>query len=331
MTSNRRERLRRPVLILVGLAISAGFLALLVRKIDLGRVADEIAKVRLEVLSLTLLTAFGGFLAMSCRSWVLLRPLRRYPFWTLFKSALVGFAGNNVLPLRMGELLRMDYLARRGGCPHSSVLAVVAMERLLDVSWLVLLFCSILPLAVMEGANLASVFVVGAVVFAALCTFFVIARDQRRFGRLLRRLSGFLGARISNWLGDKAVTFAEGLGALSSWRAAAGVFLITGVFWLMGFVSIRIVLWAFAIELPWYAPAVVLVFVAFGGALPSAPAFVGTYHYFAVLALTSMAVEADLAASVAVVQHAVVIVPFTVIAVLLLFGEIFRKRPTNGD
>ncbi|MEM7588530.1 MAG: lysylphosphatidylglycerol synthase transmembrane domain-containing protein [Acidobacteriota bacterium] len=321
---------KRLLAILLGLAISVGFTTLLIRGLDLGRVAEEIAGVNLKILPFCLLTSLAGFLAMSARSAVLLRPLHPFPPFRLFKSVLVAFSGNNVLPLRIGELMRVDYLARHGRCSHSAVLAVLAVERLLDLSCLVLLFFALLPLAVVEMPGASAPALAGSVVLVALGGLLWVARDGERFVRWTRWLTAWLGERLSGWLAEQVERFAEGLGALKSpgrFFAAIGC---SWLYWLASASGLGLMMLAFDLELPWYAPAVVLVFITFGVVLPSAPAFIGTYHYFAMLALTLMGVSEEQGASYAIVVHAVGIVPFTLIGILLLSGEILRGELRFG-
>ncbi len=151
-----------------------------------------------------------------------------------------------------------------------------------------------------------------------------IGRARQGFVAICGRLTGWLGEGISSWITDKASRFAAGLGALSRpTRVAAGISL-SWAYWLVGIAGLGTALAAFDIDLPWYAPAVVIVFITFGVALPSAPAFVGTFHYFAMLALTLMGVEQELAVSFAIVVHAFGVVPFTLLSITLLGGEILR-------
>jgi hypothetical protein len=69
---------------------------------------------------------------------------------------------------------------------------------------------------------------------------------------------------------------------------------------------------------------VLLVFLAFGAALPAAPGFIGTWDYFFVLGLALFGVARETATAVALTGHAVAIIPFTVAAGALLPGELGR-------
>lgn len=320
-----RNRGRRVAVVLFGLVVSGGFLYLLLSQVDAGQVAAEIRSVDVGVLALVPLMTGLALLALGGRSGVLLRPLHRFRLPRLFRSALLGFTGNNLLPLRMGELLRIDYLARHGGVPHSSCLAVVAVERLLDLFCLALLFFALLPVAGVEMPSTGGVTLLAAGVLASLASLVFIGRDRERFLAVCRWLTAWAPARVSDWLVAKAERFASGLGSLSSPAHAIGAFALSWCYWLATLAGIAITLRAFDFELPWYAPAVVVVFLAFGVALPSAPAFVGTFHYFAMLALTLMAVEANRATSYAIVQHAIAVVPFTLVGIVALFGELLRR------
>ncbi len=328
--SPRNTSSKRVLAILLGLAISVGFIYLLLSGLDLSRVADGINRVDVGTLSFCLLTSLAGFLAMSARSAVLLRPLYPFPPFRLFKSILVAFAGNNVLPLRLGELMRVDYLARHSGRPHSAVLAVLAVERLLDLSCLVLLFFCLLPLTVVEMPGASAPALAGTVVLVSLGGLLWLARDGERFVTWTRRLTGWLGQRLSGWLAEQMGRFAAGLKALKSpgrFLAAIG---FSWLYWLAGASGLRVAMAAFDLSLPWYAPGVMMVFITFGVVLPSAPAFIGTYHYFSMLALTLMGVGQEQAASFAIVGHAVGIVPFTLIGILLVSGEILRGELRFG-
>ena len=71
---------------------------------------------------------------------------------------------------------------------------------------------------------------------------------------------------------------------------------------------------------------------ALGTALPSSPAFVGTYHYFSALGISFLGVDDSVAASFALVAHAVAFVPFTLVGLAVFAGYLrTRARTVVGD
>ena len=49
-----------------------------------------------------------------------------------FWATAAGYFGNNFLPARAGELVRMHMIARQGALQHAFVLATAVLERVAD-------------------------------------------------------------------------------------------------------------------------------------------------------------------------------------------------------
>ena len=75
------------------------------------------------------------FLAVVARTWrwdYMLRPLKHVSLMRLFPVVVIGYMGNNVYPLRAGEILRSFVLREREEIPMSASLATVVVERVFD-------------------------------------------------------------------------------------------------------------------------------------------------------------------------------------------------------
>jgi uncharacterized membrane protein YbhN (UPF0104 family) len=72
------------------------------------------------------------------------------------------------------------------------------------------------------------------------------------------------------------------------------------------------------IELPLAAGAIVLLVVRLGTAIPNAPANIGSFQFFCVLALTLVGVEKTVAAGFSVVYFLVLTVPLWIIGLLAI-------------
>jgi hypothetical protein len=87
------------------------------------------------------------------------------------------------------------------------------------------------------------------------------------------------------------------------------------------------------LELPFVAGWVVLAFVGLGISVPSAPGYVGVWHFAARLALEIFGVPAPTAVAYALVYHASAAVPITLVGWLYLVREQLslgeaRRAPT---
>ncbi len=323
---------RRAPIIALGLLISALFAYLAFRKIDLEVLGAEILRANLRILLLAVAAKIVALVLSSVRSHLLLAPLGRFRLVAIFRSVLIAFAANNLFPFRTGDLIRIDYLAREGAAMRSSCMAVVLLERLLDSFVLLALFASTLPAAAIPASFAKPVAYLAITFSAAMGGAVWISHRPDVFVRITRVVSSIFGAPASTVVGRHADTFARGLAGLHAPHRIAGAVAATVGFWLLNLVSIRIWFAAFDLSLPWYAPVLVLAFLSFGMTLPASPANLGTYHYFVILALTALGVEDVVARSVAVVGHAVAIVPLTVIGLPLLVRYLLeRSRRRAGE
>jgi hypothetical protein len=314
------------LLVTAGTLLSLLLLALTFRAVAFDRVLAEVRAVEVRWLGLMVLIRGVNLGLMALRSQQLFAPLHRFGWFALFRSVLLAFAVNNVVPLRAGELMRVAYLARASGLPASSCVAVVALERLLDLlSFALLLLCLLPAMAVALPFGLALPVAAGALLLLGIAAI-AVSRQPQRFVGLCTRLGRMFGRTVERLAERHASTFARGLAALGSGRAVLVTFVLALAVWLLSALSMRALLAALALELPWYAPVVVLAFVSVGFALPSTPGNLGTYHFFAASALTTLGVAPERAAAFALVGHAVLIVPFTVLSIPLLARDLWGRR-----
>ena len=324
-----RSHARRVAFAVIGLAISGLFLYLTLRRTDLAGVADALATVSLPVLSLALVTRGCAFLALGLRSRATVAPAKQVAYKDLMLSHLLGFTGNNVLPFRLGELLRIDYLARKADLSRSFLVGTVAVERLLDSVTLLVLFALAAPV-VLGRSSLAGSFQALTVATGLAVVAATAAARWRIMPAMLSRVLAPLSPHLATAVADKAALVEDGLSSISSARWAPQALGATALYWFSMMVSIRVVIAAFSLELPWYAPVPILAITALGTALPSAPGFVGTYHYFSALAVSMLGADPATAASFAIVAHATGVVPYTSVG-LVVFARSIRVWTRGGE
>ncbi|MGF1574296.1 MAG: lysylphosphatidylglycerol synthase transmembrane domain-containing protein [Sumerlaeia bacterium] len=141
----------------IALIVSAFFLFLAFRKIDfslLGTMVREIQWVwALPLVGLT-------WISFYWRAWrwkVLLSPYRDLPLNTLYGPLMVGFAFNNILPARAGEIARPLALQKVSGIPFATAISSVVLERVCDMIVLLALFAFTLVFMDLDP-NLAKIY-----------------------------------------------------------------------------------------------------------------------------------------------------------------------------
>jgi glycosyltransferase 2 family protein len=116
----------------IGLAIGAFFLWLALRGVSEKEIRTLLGAVRLDWVALALALYAGDLLLRVIRWHALLNQLLTVSRIKVAETLVVGYAFNNLLPARLGELFRADYAKRQFGISRSAALGSIAVERLLD-------------------------------------------------------------------------------------------------------------------------------------------------------------------------------------------------------
>ncbi len=301
--------MRRWLLVLVGLAVSAGALYVVLRSVDLDETARLVTSADLPVLSLTLVVVAGQVLLRTARWGVLLRPFApaRLEVRRLAPLLLIGYLGNAVLPARLGEPIRAVLVNRREGVPLPEALGAVLLERLVDVATLGLVAFAAAalggaPVWVVQIAAIAALIGTGLVVLFAVGSPSALLRGaarlpavgrRERYRRSLDRLARFVGA-LGHAHPPSSIAIAAAISTIA-WVLDATTF------WLVGR--------SLGIDLAFGAAVLVAAVTVLGTAIPSAPGYVGTFELAAASVAVALGVPESAALGLALVAHGATLVP----------------------
>jgi uncharacterized protein (TIRG00374 family) len=303
--------------ILLGLAVSAALLIYFFRDVDLAVVMSRLGQTIWTFLALSVVLNFASIWMRAWRWYYLFPPGARPTH--LFRALVIGYMGNNLLPLRAGELVRI-YVASRRGPRFWTTFATVVVERVLDGLAVGLIVAALLlvgkvppelrwSIVVFLGVDLLGLLIVAALAAAPGACRVVVETLFHRFGWLERRLLALLE------------TMTEGLKGL---REASHLLPIAGfsvAVWAAFALSIWTALHAAHLDLPVMAAWTVVAFLGLGVSLPSSPGFVGIVQAATVLALALFAVPRTEALSFSLLMHASQFFPVTAVGLLYLFTE----------
>lgn len=308
---------RRLAQILLGLAVSAGLLVFCFWNVDLGVIAARLRETLWTFLVLSIVLAFASIWARAWR-WAYLFPPGSRPSH-LFRSLLIGYMGNNLLPLRAGEVVRI-YVASRHGPRFGTTFATVVVERVLDGLALGLIVAGLLFVVPVTTEMRWSIAILLAVDLAALVVLVMIAAAPRVCRVLIETIFhrvGWLERRLLALLG----TMTEGLRGIRAPRHAIPLALSSVGIWLTLALSVWTAMHAAHLNLPLVASWVVLAFLGLGVSLPSSPGFVGVIQAATVLALALFAVPRAEALSFSLLFHASQFFPITAAGLVCLLLE----------
>lgn len=258
------------------------------------------------------------FLAVWARTWrwhYMLLPLKKIPLGQLFPVVVIGYMGNNVYPLRAGEVLRSYVLRRQETVPMSASLATVIVERVFDGLVMLIFVFAALPLAPLPNDSIRTVVIAASgIFFAALVLFFALAAMPGRALRLAEILANRLVPdRFRRPLLDIVARFLDGLASLRSFRGVLMIFGTSLVIWLLETVKYWFVMHAFPFEVSFFALMLMNGVVNLATTLPSAPGYVGTFDAPGIAVLEMYGVDLPVATAYTLVLHAALWLPITLL------------------
>lgn len=270
--------------LIISLIVSGGFLYLAFRNVKL----DELGAALGRVNGGWLLVSIGvSLLIMVFRAWrwqLELRPLAHVPLGRLWVITSVAYMAINLLPVRLGEVVRPWLLSRRSTVSFPNVVGNIVVEKTMD-SILILFYILVglttienLPVWVRRGAIFPAV---GASLLVTLVLLFWW-RGEAFVDRWVLHL---LPERFRGSLKKILASMADGMRVIPNPGLLLAVFLVSLVLWFLPILSSYIMIRAFDLNAPFSAALVVFIFVGFGTALPNLPGMIGPYQYACQLAL----------------------------------------------
>jgi len=229
----------------------------------------------------------------------------------------VGNLGNNVLPARAGDALRVVLIAPRAKTDARTVIGTIVAERVLDVVVLVILFV-VLAYGVLGGIEMPSV---GRLLFAALLVAGLIAALAAAALVLHRR--GHL-PRVLAFLAPMAEATRR-LRSNHGLRLLALTLVVWALEWAAWWLTARAAQLDLALLEVGYLMGLASVFAL----VPSGPGYVGTFDAAIVFGVRAVGRTGAQALSYLLLLRFVVTVPITLIGLVVLvagYGGIGRMR-----
>jgi hypothetical protein len=277
---------------ILGIVISLVLLWWTFRNEDLGEVFHEIATA--DPLFFILATALATFV-FWIRAWrwkALVDPVHwDTAFHSRFASVSIGFMGNNLLPMRIGEFARVYAFSRLEPVSLVASFSTLVIERLLDAVFIVVsLFLAMAmpdfpaPVAArgfLTGARTLGVLVLIAFAILSMLVFF----PQRTVAMMESVANRILPRRFRRPVVDALEAFLKGVGVLRDPVLLIRAGWWTAVLWLTNALGFWLAFMAFGLELPFTAAVFLQAAIALFVSVPSGPGFFGLYEAAAKLVL----------------------------------------------
>jgi uncharacterized protein (TIRG00374 family) len=305
--------------IVLGLAISAVLLLLVLRKVDFDKVLDVATGVSIPLLAASIALKLIAVVIKAARWGLTLRAMLGEKPSHHMSATFLGFFGNSVFPAKLGEIVRIEVVRRNNDTTFAATLATLLLERTLDALMLLLLLgLAIATFPLPDWISSGALPVAG---MTAVLVLFIILFASRRLRLPAWMFPGKAGAWAREKSEDIIERFGVGLTAARSPRVLVMCSGLTAAAWALECTGTWIAFRAFGLELPVAAALALTSIVSVGLALPSAPSGMGTHQFLCVTVLEPFAVSADAALGFSLVTVFAMLLALSAIGLALTWRE----------
>ncbi len=317
----------------LGLIITAGLLFLFLWKVDFEETGRELREANYAYFVPAVLVYFASLGFRSLRWHFLLLHLKSVPPWRLYSVVAIGYLANNILPIRLGELVRAHSLGEKEEINKASALSTIAVERMVDgltlilfiaVAWPFLPWTDVLrtdtgdinALWIVLSILVALVFVAG---FLAM---FLFATSPALGHRLAHLLAAVSPKSFRPRMESLVYLLIEGLGALRSPRKILLIAVLSAPVWLLEAAVYHIIAVSFELDLPFQVILLVTATSNLATAIPSSIGGIGPFEVVAKSTLVAFGISGEAAAAYSFFVHIIALwLPVNILGLFFLGKE----------
>ena len=298
----------------LGIIVSLIAIFYLVQQFDLQQSQEILKEARLNWLGLAAIAYLGLFPLRGLRwSW-LLSDIRPVATRISTETFIVGAMANNILPARLGDLVRAYVLSRQANIPATTTFSNVLLERIIDGCTVIALLAGVLLLAPPDSQDFRLIGSLMAIIFfGAFVACLLLAVAPKLFWTLLDPFLGQLPAQIAGKLKDRLFLLLEGLNVLRRPALMTKILVVSVLVWILEATVYMICQKAFGMQIPFSGLILVMSVLTLGLTAPSGPGFIGVFEGLILAGTLLYGIEQNTGLAFAIAIHLIHYVPVTVI------------------
>ncbi|HEY6040863.1 MAG TPA: lysylphosphatidylglycerol synthase transmembrane domain-containing protein [Anaerolineae bacterium] len=328
----------------LGILVSLVLVVLFFGQTDSAGMLKALASAQYIYLLPALVLFFCGVFLRAARWYFLLRTIKPVPLARLFNIVVIGYTANDLLPFRIGELVRAFLMGQQEGLSKTSTLVTIALERVFD-GLTMLAFIGLAAFFLPLNDYLNALLRFGAILFViVLLALGLVATQRERIDPLVHRASKRLPDKYGARLLRLFDSFIHGLSVFHNPLDAVISFLLSVLAWIFEAGMYAVLAAGFGIiqGLKLGAAASFFVFVLATAVanlftiVPSTPGYVGVFDAPVKYVLTLFAVDPNLATSYTLVLHAALVLPIVILGLFLTartglsFGQLTHQAEAES-
>jgi uncharacterized protein (TIRG00374 family) len=311
-------------------------LLLLLQRLNLQQLGKALLEVHSGVLAIGLTAQLIIIWIKSVRWAITIRAATGRPVYGALSASIIGFAGNVLLPARLGELLRVRVIDKHNQIGWSVGLTTLGLTQLFDLLSLAGYF---LLLSIWATSLLAShrleVGLLAIVIVSSLVILLAVQRKAALLHALHLPIHRVPSDALKRHLTRYTELFVQGLTVLGQRRLLASVLLLTIAVWSLETASTYLVLNAFHIEATLTMAAILVVVLNLSFAIPITPGNIGVTQVLSVFLLGTFGVAPAYALAFSIGAQGAMQLLIVSLGMICLYREgmslnLLRQKPAGG-
>ena len=304
---------------LLSILISILFLYLTISKVDFRETLKSFSDFNYFLIVPAIGLHMIAFFLRSVKWKVLVDNLKKVSLGYVYSITVIGFMFNNVLPFRIGEIARSHILGRDQNISRTSVLGTIFLEKVSDAAALLLLIV-ILGLSLSKSITILQnsflIIFILIILIVIVCTAIVF---EKKILLILEGLS--LKVKRFSIISRLMKSFITGLSSIKSPSTLFKLAILSLIIWCMEALPYYVITLGFNFNLNFLQILFVCSIVNIGLLIPSSPGYIGTFHFFCVLALGAFGISANPALSYAIITHLILWLPITLVGLAFFIAR----------
>lgn len=303
----------------IGLLVAVGFGYFAFRGISFRDVLVTLSHARLSLIVLAIAVYLLDFFLRAFRWSIIVEPLQKSSARQLIWVLVLGFFANNILPLRIGEIVRAHFGARKLGISRTSALGTIVIERLFDMASFLAIFLVASTALPFPGYMKKGALAMGIAGVVLLCVLVLTHFRRDAVVSLFRRFP--VPPRWTEQLIQMLTHFTEStIGALS-WGVLWKSLILSCIIWTLEATYLMTLAHALAVPLPLLGAFFLLFALGLSVSVPQGPGFVGTFEFFGTMALSFLGIPRETGLPVILAIHGIQFILIAVFGMIALGKE----------
>ena len=273
--------------------------------------------------SLVILLNLFQYVIRAWRWRILIEPIKKTAFSSRLYALMIGFAANCILPARLGEIIRANYLGQREHISASSTFGTIVVERIFDgLTLLLFLMIGLMGTTFSDewrsvGVSLRATGFFLLAAYLLLISFLIGFKIKAKlFLNLLDRLLFMVPGKFRSKIIDVVWNFSLGVAMTRKPHQWVLVVFYSLLLWFASLGQIKLVELSIDLRMPLIAPFLVMAMASLGVMIPSAPGFIGTFHLSVQYAYLFYGIGKEEGLSAAILWHASFFFPTLIFGLL---------------